>query len=235
MSGRIPVTVLTGFLGAGKTTLINRILSENHGKRIAVIENEFGEVGVDHELVIGADEEIFETSNGCICCTVRGDLIRILGQLRKRRHRFDAVLIETTGLADPGPVAQTFFIDEELKEHYALDAIVTLVDARHIDQELKDSAVSLEQIAFADVVLLNKIDLMERAALERIEHRHHHPDSQCRRAARPRARPRRLRSGACPLARRRISGTGAAVRMGRALSTERRPPSAAHRRAPARS
>ncbi|HEY3730516.1 MAG TPA: GTP-binding protein [Steroidobacteraceae bacterium] len=165
------MTVLTGFLGAGKTTLINRILSENHGKRIAVIENEFGEVGVDHELVIGADEEIFETSNGCICCTVRGDLIRILGQLRKRRHRFDAVLIETTGLADPGPVAQTFFIDEELKEHYVLDAIVTLVDARHIEQELKDHEVSLEQIAFADVVLLNKIDLMERAALARIERR----------------------------------------------------------------
>jgi G3E family GTPase len=171
MSGRIPVTVLTGFLGAGKTTLINRILSENHGKRIAIIENEFGEIGVDHELVIGADEEIFETSNGCICCTVRGDLIRILGQLRKRRDRFDAVLIETTGLADPGPVAQTFFVDEELKEHYALDAIVTLVDARHIEQELKDSAVSLEQIAFADVVLLNKIDLVEPAALERIEQR----------------------------------------------------------------
>ena len=133
MTARIPVTVLTGFLGAGKTTLVNRILSENHGKRIAVIENEFGEVGVDHELVIGADEEIFETSNGCICCTVRGDLIRILSQLRKRRDRFDSILIETTGLADPGPVAQTFFIDEELKEHFALDAIVTLVDARHIE------------------------------------------------------------------------------------------------------
>ncbi|HEY1725234.1 MAG TPA: GTP-binding protein [Steroidobacteraceae bacterium] len=171
MSGRIPVTVLTGFLGAGKTTLVNRILSENHGKRIAVIENEFGEVGVDHELVIGAEEEIFETSNGCICCTVRGDLIRILTQLRKRRDRFDAVLIETTGLADPGPVAQTFFIDEELKEHYALDAIVTLVDARHVEQALKESAAAVEQIAFADVVLLNKIDLVERAALERIEQR----------------------------------------------------------------
>jgi len=134
MSARVPVTVLTGFLGAGKTTLVNRILSEQHGKRIAVIENEFGEVGVDHELVIGADEEIFETSNGCICCTVRGDLIRILNQLRKRRERFDAVLIETTGLADPGPVAQTFFIDEELKEYYSLDAIVTVVDARHLDR-----------------------------------------------------------------------------------------------------
>jgi G3E family GTPase len=171
MTARIPVTVLTGFLGAGKTTLVNRILSENHGKRIAVIENEFGEVGVDHELVIGADEEIFETSNGCICCTVRGDLIRILGQLRKRRDRFDSVLIETTGLADPGPVAQTFFIDEELKEHYALDAIVTLVDARHIEQELEHSPIALEQIAFADVILLNKIDLVDAAALERIERR----------------------------------------------------------------
>jgi G3E family GTPase len=171
MTARIPVTVLTGFLGAGKTTLVNRILSENHGKRIAVIENEFGEVGVDHELVIGADEEIFETSNGCICCTVRGDLIRILSQLRKRRDRFDSILIETTGLADPGPVAQTFFIDEELKEHFSLDAIVTLVDARHIEQELEDSPIALEQIAFADVILLNKIDLVDAAALERIERR----------------------------------------------------------------
>jgi G3E family GTPase len=171
MTARIPVTVLTGFLGAGKTTLVNRILSENHGKRIAVIENEFGEVGVDHELVIGADEEIFETSNGCICCTVRGDLIRILGQLRKRRDRFDSVLIETTGLADPGPVAQTFFIDDELKEHYSLDAIVTLVDARHIEQELENSPIALEQIAFADVILLNKIDLVDAASLARIERR----------------------------------------------------------------
>jgi G3E family GTPase len=171
MSARVPVTVLTGFLGAGKTTLVNRILSEQHGKRIAVIENEFGEVGVDHELVIGADEEIFETSNGCLCCTVRGDLIRILNQLRKRRERFDAVLIETTGLADPGPVAQTFFIDEELKEHYALDAIVTLVDARHLEQELAVSPVAREQIAFADIVLLNKIDLVDTAALARVEQR----------------------------------------------------------------
>ena len=171
MTARIPVTVLTGFLGAGKTTLVNRILSENHGKRIAVIENEFGEVGVDHELVIGADEEIFETNNGCICCTVRGDLIRILGQLRKRRDRFDSILIETTGLADPGPVAQTFFIDEELKEHFSLDAIVTLVDARHIEHSLENSPIALEQIAFADVILLNKTDLVDAAALERIERR----------------------------------------------------------------
>jgi len=171
MTTRIPVTVLTGFLGAGKTTLVNRILSEQHGKRIAVIENEFGEVGVDHELVIGADEEIFETSNGCICCTVRGDLIRILTQLRKRRERFDAILIETTGLADPGPVAQTFFIDEDLKEHFALDAIVTLVDARHIEQELEQSPVAREQIAFADIVLLNKTDLVDSTVLGRIQQR----------------------------------------------------------------
>jgi G3E family GTPase len=173
MSNRIPVTVLTGYLGAGKTTLINRILLEQHGKRIAVIENEFGEVGVDQELVIGADEEIFETSNGCICCTVRGDLIRILTQLRKRRERFDAVLIETTGLADPGPVAQTFFIDEELKEHYSLDAIVTLVDARHIEQQLERDSIAREQIAFADIVLLNKIDLVDSSTAARIEQRVH--------------------------------------------------------------
>jgi G3E family GTPase len=171
VTNRIPVTVLTGFLGAGKTTLVNRILSENHGKRIAVIENEFGEVGVDHELVIGADEEIFETSNGCICCTVRGDLIRILTQLRKRRDRFDSILIETTGLADPGPVAQTFFVDEDLKEYFSLDAIVTLVDAHHFEQALRDSPIALDQIAFADVILLNKIDLVDAAALEGIERR----------------------------------------------------------------
>ena len=158
-AGRVPVTVLTGFLGSGKTTLLNRILSEQHGRRIAVIENEFGEVGVDHELVIGAEEEIFEMNNGCICCTVRGDLIRILGTLMKRRDRFDAILIETTGLADPGPVAQTFFVDDQMQESLRLDGIVTLVDARHVIEQLDHSEETTQQIAFADVILINKIDL----------------------------------------------------------------------------
>jgi len=169
----IPVTVLTGFLGSGKTTLLNRILSENHGKRIAVIENEFGEIGVDNDLVIGAEEEIFEMNNGCICCTVRGDLIRILGNLMKRRDRFDHIMIETTGMADPGPVAQTFFMDDELREQLSLDGVVTLVDAKHVLMHIEDSDEVKEQIAFADVIMLNKIDLVSSAELDQLESRIH--------------------------------------------------------------
>ena len=168
---KIPVTILTGFLGSGKTTLLNRILREEHGKRIAVIENEFGEVGIDQALVINADEEIFEMSNGCICCTVRGDLIRVLGNLMKRRDKFDYVLVETTGLADPGPVAQTFFMDDEIRAEFALDGIVTLVDAAHIEQQLGRSDESTEQVAFGDVLVLNKTDLVDDDALDGIEAR----------------------------------------------------------------
>jgi G3E family GTPase len=168
---KIPVTILTGFLGSGKTTLLNRILTEQHGQRIAVIENEFGEVGVDQALVINADEEIFEMNNGCICCTVRGDLIRVLGDLMKRRDRFDRVLVETTGLADPGPVAQTFFMDEDIQEDFKLDGIVTLVDAKHLTLHLDDSDEAREQVAFADVLVLNKVDLVEPAEADALERR----------------------------------------------------------------
>ena len=170
-TSRIPVTVLTGFLGSGKTTLLNRILSENHGQRIAVIENEFGEIGVDQELVINAEEEIFEMNNGCICCTVRGDLIRILGNLISRRDKFDRIVLETTGLANPGPVAQTFFVDDGMRAEFALDGIVTMVDARHFDQQLEDSEETRTQIAFADVIVLNKTDLVSSADLDALERR----------------------------------------------------------------
>jgi G3E family GTPase len=171
MYQKVPVTILTGYLGAGKTTLLNKILSEEHGKRIAVIENEYGEVGIDQGLVINADEEVFEMSNGCICCTVRGDLIRVLGNLMKRRDKFDYVLVETTGLADPGPVAQTFFMDDEIRDEFTLDGIVTLIDAAHIDQQLERSNESSEQVAFADVLILNKSDLVPEESLVKLESR----------------------------------------------------------------
>lgn len=168
---RIPVTVLTGFLGSGKTTLLNRILTESHGQRIAVIENEFGEIGVDQELVINAEEEIFEMNNGCICCTVRGDLIRILGNLMTRRDKFDRIVLETTGLANPGPVAQTFFVDEAMRGKFTLDGIVTMVDARHFDQQILNSEETTTQVAFADVIVLNKADLVSSEALDALEQR----------------------------------------------------------------
>ncbi|MFN5751186.1 MAG: CobW family GTP-binding protein [Pseudanabaena sp.] len=167
-SAQVPATVLTGFLGAGKTTLLNHILTAEHGKKVAVIVNEFGEVGIDQQLVIGADEEIFEMNNGCICCTVRGDLIRIIGNLMRRRNKFDHLLIETTGLADPGPVVQTFFMDEDIHRQVALDAVVTVVDAKHVQQHWGDREV-LEQIGFADVILLNKTDLVTAEELEELE------------------------------------------------------------------
>ncbi len=167
----IPVTVLTGYLGAGKTTLLNRILTENHGKRYAVIVNEFGEVGIDNELVAHTDEEIFEMNNGCVCCTVRGDLIRMVSGLIRRKGRLDGILIETTGLADPAPVIQTFFLDQETKERTALDAVVTVVDAHHFESQLEHSQEAREQVIFADALILNKVDLMDPEGLARVEAR----------------------------------------------------------------
>jgi G3E family GTPase len=190
-SHRIPVTVLTGYLGAGKTTLLNRILSERHGARYAVVINEFGELGVDNDLVVDADEEVFEMNNGCICCTVRGDLIRIIGGLLKRKE-LDGIIIETTGLADPAPVAQTFFVDDEVRARTRLDAIVTVADAHNLSARLADSAEAQEQIAFADVILLNKTDLVSAEEADGVEARI--------RAINPQARLHRTRRAVVPLA-----------------------------------
>ena len=174
-AARTPVTVLTGYLGAGKTTLLNRILTEDHGRRYAVIVNEFGEIGIDNDLIVGADEEVFEMNNGCVCCTVRGDLIRVVQGLMKRQTRggggFDGIVIETTGLADPGPVAQTFFVDEEVRAKAKLDSVTTVVDAKHILLRLSDSREAAEQIAFADQIVLNKTDLVSEGDLKLIEAR----------------------------------------------------------------
>jgi G3E family GTPase len=168
---KIPVTVLTGYLGAGKTTLLNRILSEPHGKKFAVIVNEFGEIGIDNELVVNADEEVFEMNNGCICCTVRGDLVRIIDGLMRRKGKFDAIIVETTGLADPAPVAQTFFMDEQVGAKTKLDAVVTVADSKWLKERLKDAPEVKNQIAFADVILINKTDLVTPAELNEIEAR----------------------------------------------------------------
>jgi G3E family GTPase len=168
---KIPVTVLTGYLGAGKTTLLNRILTEKHGKKYAVIVNEFGEIGIDNDLVVGADEEVFEMNNGCICCTVRGDLIRILEGLMKRKGKFDAIIVETTGLADPAPVAQTFFVDQDVQDSARLDAVVTVADAKWLSARLKDAPEAKNQIAFADVIVLNKVDLVSPEELREVEGR----------------------------------------------------------------
>jgi len=168
---KIPVTVLTGYLGAGKTTLLNRILSEPHGKKYAVIVNEFGEIGIDNELIVNADEEVFEMNNGCICCTVRGDLVRIIDGLMRRKGKFDAIIVETTGLADPAPVAQTFFVDENVGAKTKLDAVVTVADAKWLQHRLKDAPEAKNQIAFADVILVNKTDLVTPEELAEVEAR----------------------------------------------------------------
>jgi G3E family GTPase len=171
MADKVPVTVLTGYLGAGKTTLLNRILSERHGQKYAVIVNEFGEIGIDNDLVVGADEEVFEMNNGCICCTVRGDLVRIIDGLMRRRGKFDAIIVETTGLADPAPVAQTFFVDETVGRKTRLDAVVTIADAKWLLERLKDAPEAKNQIAFADVIILNKTDLVSADGIEEVEAR----------------------------------------------------------------
>ncbi len=173
----IPVTIVTGFLGSGKTTLLNRILTERHGEKIAVIENEFGEVGIDNELLLSGEEQIVEMNNGCICCTVRGDLIRILRELAEKREAgqlvFDRIIIETTGLADPGPVAQTFFLDELVSQRYLLDAVVTLVDAVHAMSQLDEHEQAQSQVGFADRLLLSKTDLVDCEQIETLSQRLH--------------------------------------------------------------
>src|SRR5437868_10548816 len=171
MSEKIPVTVLAGYLGAGKTTLLNRVLSEPHGQKYAVIVNEFGEVGIDNDLIVGADEEIFEMNNGCVCCTVRGDLVRIIDGLMRRKGKFDAIILETTGLADPAPVAQTFFVDENVGRKTRLDAVVTVADAKWLQERLKDAPEAKNQIAFADVIIINKTDLVSADELGEVEAR----------------------------------------------------------------
>jgi G3E family GTPase len=191
----VPVTILTGFLGSGKTTLLNRILREDHGRRIAVIENEFGEVGVDNEIIEQTEEQIVEMNNGCICCTVRGDLIRILGTLKEKRDQgalaFDRIVIETTGMADPGPVAQTFFTDEEIGNYYLLDSIITLVDAKHAPKQLDDFHEAQEQVGFADRILLSKTDLVAEDEVKRLCER--------LRLMNPRAPIKQVHFGAAPL------------------------------------
>ena len=191
----VPVTILTGFLGAGKTTLLNRILKEDHGKRIAVIENEFGEVGVDSEIVEKTDESIVEMNNGCICCTVRGDLINILGNLKERREKgslkFDRVIIETTGMADPGPVAQTFFTDEDIGAYYLLDSILTVVDAKHASKQLDEFREAQEQVGFADQILMSKTDLVGEEDVKALQTRI--------RRMNPRARVKKVHFGNTPI------------------------------------
>jgi len=193
-----PVTVITGYLGSGKTTLLNRILTEAHGRRYAVIVNEFGEVGIDNDLIINAEEEIFEMNNGCICCTVRGDLIRILGGLMRRKGRMDGIIVETTGLADPAPVAQTFFVDEDVRRQTKLDAIVTVVDAKHLLGEIDRAPEAQEQLGFADIVLLNKTDLVTEDDLGPVEARAHSPNQSLCGYSSHRALRRRSHQGAWP-------------------------------------
>ena len=214
MSDKIPVTVLTGYLGAGKTTLLNRILSEPHGQKFAVIVNEFGEIGIDNDLVVGADEEVFEMNNGCICCTVRGDLVRIIDGLMRRKGKFDGIIVETTGLADPAPVAQTFFVDENVGRKTRLDAVVTVADAKWLKDRLKDAPEAKNQIAFADVILINKTDLVSPEELSDVEARIRGINPYARRAqdralrhrAAGGARPQRLRPRPHPRSRAGFPG-----------------------------